>query len=111
MSSKPRKQNQYQQTKRPISEAAKQKQKKRKSGQQYANCLYQKAITSEINGESDSKVVKSKQKKKPPMINESLVSEDEVKRKANIFENELHNIIFWKKINLLKVCITAFFSP
>ena len=61
--------------------------------------------------ERDSKVVKPKQKKKPPMIKELLVSDDEVKRKTNIFENELYNIIIGNKINLLKVCITAFFSP
>ena len=110
MSSKPRKQNQYQQTKRPISEAAKQKKKKEKVANNMQIVCTRKQLLQK-SMESDSKVVKPKQKKKPPMINESLVSEDEVKRKANIFENELHDIIFWKKINLLKVCITAFFSP
>ena len=110
MSSKPRKQNQYQQTKRPISEAAKQKKKKEKAANNMQIVCTRKQLLQK-SMESDSKVVKPKQKKKPPMINESLVSEDEVKRKANIFENELHDIIIGKKINLLKVCITAFFSP
>ena len=39
--------------------------------------------------ERESKVVKPKQKKKPPLINESLVSHDAVKGKTNIFEIEL----------------------
>ena len=43
--------------------------------------------------ESDRKVVKPKQKKKPPMINESSVSDDKVKDKENLLDNELHDIV------------------
>ena len=41
-------------------------------------------------------MVKPRQKKKSPMINESSASDDEVKDKENLLENEIHDITIEK---------------
>ena len=49
--------------------------------------------------EGDSEEVKPKKKKKPLKINESSVSDDALKEKENLFENEPYDIVI-KKLNL-----------